>query len=1515
MSTTFTKIDKTKIPVAEIGNALTSISDDHILGTAGDIYDTDFHEGAYQSEINRYLDNNFSSYLPLTGGEIKGTVKILDDDNDPLISFGTEYNGIQIGTDDSDYKVNIGSGAIKIGADDSGIQIGYGSYDGSGKISMGSGTINIGPDSGAISIGSGKISMSSGTINIGTDSGAISIGFGKISIGSDFNIGSGEIKIGSDVIIGTSITLGTKDGEALIEFNKITLGNKNTPQIRISAENGTAAIHLGTSGSASQFTIGSEGIITKINRDNNAKSQKSSKLTGAGILFEDKDINESNEFNVYGVKYPLTVLYRDVENNPVEFEYKAGNPVEGDINTPEVPGNNLNTIDLSRGVYYATTSKTATRVSNELTIRTGEGEDDVITYNGQEKQEINIYPEGIGAAPVDHDHDTVYSKLEHTHSYAGSKTVGGAANKVENKLTLNVNGTNTEFDGSAAKTVNINATSVGAATATHDHDNVYSKLEHDHEGIYAPEEHTHSYAGSKTVGGAANQVENKLTLNVNGTNTEFDGSTAKTVNINATSVGAAPAAHNHNDKYSELGHNHDTVYSKLEHNHNDEYSPLGHEHNYAGSKTKGGAAKQVENKLTLNVNGTNTEFDGSAAKTVSINATSVGAAPGNHDHDTVYSKLEHNHNDKYSELGHNHDNIYAKIDWVEEELSYKLGAMQKAADSYLADFASTAETASISNKVSHPLTIKHGTSVKKYDGSENITIDLIDLIEVTYAELVDLKNNSKLNPGSKYCITDYNTVVEKGEFASAEHQFAIIVKALNENTLSEVAYAKQSDNVIYTEGNKIQNCVQYYNDFYYLFDGWQIWNINDMPYALRQVIPSNAIVRRNLGVNNSSNRISLPQGRVKIKVAVRNHRNISYNSALTYAATCYGVDICPYDALVDNNSNTWSNNIVAYDYHVKTYVYDREHNNVSDAAFEYILNVPEAGDYKLCIIVDDTDDIFMNNSKDNRVELGVFGEVYELTVQQDTYFNNCNLNAWELKYCLANDANRFDWANSTGKGVIYYMKDEFDNEAPYDFKNVLINGKYTFNYQINGANYDGSVKYGNRCFGNKLCSDATAETSTNKSGLPKIVFNNTNESAICKFNIFSNNAWNISFGNGCYYNEFIGKCENVSLGNDCFMNVFHEDCVNNTLYDGCTNNIFGNSCVSNTLGFRCSHNNFGNNCSNNNFYEAEGSSNNTFGNSCSGNIFKTDCSFNKFGDNCQSNTLRNCSNNIFGYNCTDNIFANGCSNNKLGSNCTSNKFGTNCNFNELSDFCTENIIGCTSNWTFPDNISQVSEGECTNNVFGYKCTKICLRPNCNYNIFGSCCGIYINTANNSIDNIGMKLNSNCESNSFGTYCAGNYFGDYCSYNKFDDYSSNNTFGIYCQSNITGINVTNCSFGDYVLRCKIGSKSNGCKISKEAGAAGATTTLLNNIKSVEFGNECSVNLYVNDTSTTYLQNYRIANGLSDNIQITGNNPRGRSYITSIGKDSSGAIVQKCLEDVKPYSISTTYSAGKLTVSLI
>ena len=74
------------------------------------------------------------------------------------------------------------------------------------------------------------------------------------------------------------------------------------------------------------------------------------------------------------------------------------------------------------------------------------------------------------------------SDTSHTHKYAGSSSVGGAAtsaNKVNSSLTVKLNGGSTEgtnlftFNGSEAKEINITPSTVGASAAGHTHDDRY----------------------------------------------------------------------------------------------------------------------------------------------------------------------------------------------------------------------------------------------------------------------------------------------------------------------------------------------------------------------------------------------------------------------------------------------------------------------------------------------------------------------------------------------------------------------------------------------------------------------------------------------------------------------------------------------------------------------------------------------------------------------------------------------------------------------------------------------------------------------------------------------------------------------------------------------------------------------------------------------------------------------------------------------------------------------------------
>lgn len=175
----------------------------------------------------------------------------------------------------------------------------------------------------------------------------------------------------------------------------------------------------------------------------------------------------------------------------------------------------------------------AAKLSNGLLIVCGAMQGGQRTqYNGSSAQTVIINPASIGAAYSDHDHN-----------YAGSKTAGGTATeaaKTTGTLTIQTNGVSAiTFNGSANKSLDITPAGIGAATANHTHSG------------YASASHTHPYAGSSTAGGVATEAAKTtgtLTIQTDGVNAgTFNGSSNKTVNITAASIGAAASDHTHSN--------------------------------------------------------------------------------------------------------------------------------------------------------------------------------------------------------------------------------------------------------------------------------------------------------------------------------------------------------------------------------------------------------------------------------------------------------------------------------------------------------------------------------------------------------------------------------------------------------------------------------------------------------------------------------------------------------------------------------------------------------------------------------------------------------------------------------------------------------------------------------------------------------------------------------------------------------------------------------------------------------
>lgn len=89
---------------------------------------------------------------------------------------------------------------------------------------------------------------------------------------------------------------------------------------------------------------------------------------------------------------------------------------------------------------------------------------------------------------------------------------------------------------------------------------------------------------------------------------------------------------------------------------------------------------------------------------------------------------------------------------------------------------------------------------------ENISVEggASVLVETTYLELRDKRDAGLLTPGVFYRITDYETITTQANTRSAGHPFDIIVQALDESTLSEDAYAIQRDGDEYFANAKLE---------------------------------------------------------------------------------------------------------------------------------------------------------------------------------------------------------------------------------------------------------------------------------------------------------------------------------------------------------------------------------------------------------------------------------------------------------------------------------------------------------------------------------------------------------------------------------------------------------------------------------------------------------------------------------------------------------------------------------------
>jgi hypothetical protein len=125
----------------------------------------------------------------------------------------------------------------------------------------------------------------------------------------------------------------------------------------------------------------------------------------------------------------------------------------------------------------------------------------------------------------------------------------------------------------------------------------------------------------------------------------------------------------------------------------------------------------------------------------------------------------------------------------------------------------------------------------------------------------------------------------------------------------------------------------------------------------------------------------------------------------------------------------------------------------------------------------------------------------------------------------------YEWADPvSGRGVIYYLKDEYGNECAYDFKNIKfrnannesnLNFYYTFSDVVDDVIYDKSLNPNNKyCYLNVIQPYHVNAVCR----LNRIIFVNREATSSCYGN---------TFGINCYNNTFTNNCTNNKFGNHC----------------------------------------------------------------------------------------------------------------------------------------------------------------------------------------------------------------------------------------------------------------------------------------------------------------------------------------------------------------------------------------------
>lgn len=298
------------------------------------------------------------------------------------------------------------------------------------------------------------------------------------------------------------------------------------------------------------------------------------------------------------------------------------------------------------------------------------------------------------------------------------------------------------------------------------------------------------------------------------------------------------------------------------------------------------------------------------------------------------------------------------------------------------------------------------------------------MIEIEWGDLKEMRDNGELVKGQQYCIIDYVCTTDQPYTASANNGFDIIVVADSENTLNEKArarvkggkfgiysesmgwwfYRSPNEDGFFSGGDTFYYAFCHYDEdedrYYYIY----LSSLTDKPTNTTAIVFYDS---------DDEYYISLRDNPIDWELLSADGETIDDDNIyfITSRLEAWELWYC-----LDNDTNRfgWARHkAIQVDDGNDTYVYVRLPQNDSNSGYAWA---------------------YVNNS-DSR-DFDEVGNWFDYDTGDIIYSNTPNVEIGDTLIMSGDEVTVTD-VRSEGRGVIYRMIDEWNNDIPYDFKNIM----------------------------------------------------------------------------------------------------------------------------------------------------------------------------------------------------------------------------------------------------------------------------------------------------------------------------------------------------------------------------------------------------------------------------------------------------------------------------------------------